>query len=280
MQVELTEERVFRIRPRIALEDAELRAWAKRVDAFGALSKVAGLLSRPRDEEFEIVYRERRLQPFWRCVVSSACAYERARDYAVKVVESVRSVVVGGETLAVVGGQITVKGVESCREEARREMFVDGLTKSPRPDLAACLQHEFTEIAPDALAAVTAEGLVVVPSQARASAIVRDAISGAIGKIDADRVTEELVRVEAIELYYRPVYAFRYRRNDKQAVVEVDGLTGDTRAGGATFEAYLGKALDPMFLLDVGAEAVNMVVPGANLAKMVLVKGIEARKKR
>jgi len=121
---------------------------------------------------------------------------------------------------------------------------------------------------------------VVVPPQARASAIVRDAISGAIGKIDADRVTEELVRVEAIELYYRPVYAFRYRRNDKQAVVEVDGLTGDTRAGGATFEAYLGKALDPMFLLDVGAEAVNMVVPGANLAKMVLVKGIEARKKR
>jgi hypothetical protein len=127
---------------------------------------------------------------------------------------------------------------------------------------------------------VTGEGVVIIPPEARASAVVRDVVAGAIGKIDADEVTEELVRVEAIELYYRPVYAFRYRRLDKEAVVEVDALTGETKTGGATFEAYLGKALDPIFLLDIGAEAVNMVIPGANLAKMVLVKGIEARRKR
>jgi hypothetical protein len=280
MQVELTEERVFRIRSRISQEEAEGRAWAKRVDAFGALSRVAGLLSKPKGEDYVVTYRERRLQPFWRCAVSSVCAYERNRDYAVKVADGVRMVTVGGEALPVAGGQILVKGVESCREEGRREVYYDGLTKLPRPELAACLQHECAEMAPDELAAVTGEGVVVVPPEARASTVVRDVVAGAIGKIDADRVTEELVRVEAIELYYRPVYAFRYRRQEKEAVVEVDGLTGEARTGGSTFEAFVGKALDPIFLLDVGAEAINMIIPGANIAKMVLVKGIEARRKR
>jgi len=280
MQVELTEERVFRIRSRISQEEAEGRAWAKRVDAFGALSRVAGLLSKPKDEDYVVVYRERRLQPFWRCAVSTVCAYERSRDYAVKVADGVRTVTVGGEALPVAGGQIIVRGVESCREEGRREVYYDGLTKQTRAELAACLQHDCAEMAPDELGAVTGEGVVVVPPEMRASSVVRDVVAGAIGKIDADRVTEELVRVEAIELYYRPVYAFRYRRQEKEAVVEVDGLTGEARTGGSTFEAFVGKALDPIFLLDVGAEAINMVIPGANIAKMVLIKGIEARRKR
>lgn len=279
MQVELTEERVYRIHPRISLGEAEIRAWAKRTDAFGAFSKMAGLLSKPKDDEFEIVYREQRLQPFWRCVATSICAYERTRTYAVKVVEPVQSVVIGGVTLRAAGGQIHVPGLESCREEGRREAYFDGLTKLTKPDLAAYLQHGFAEVSPDDLAAATAEGVVVVPPEARASSVVREMVAGAIGKIEADRVTEELVRVEAIELYYRPAYAFRFRRQEKEAVVEVDGVTGDAKAGGATFEALIGKAIDPIFLLDVGAEAVNMVVPGANLAKMFVVKGIQARRK-
>jgi hypothetical protein len=279
MQVELTEERIFRILPRISREEAEIRAWARRTDAFGAFSKVAGLLSKPKDDTFEIVYREQRLQPFWRCVATSICAYERKRTYTVKVAEPVQTVVIGGVTLTAVGGQVQVPGLESCREESRREAYFDGLTKQQRGDLSAYLQFGFGEVTLDDLAAATAEGVVVAPPEARASSVVREVVAGAIGKIEADRVTEELVRVEAIELYYRPAYAFRFRRQEKEAVVEVDGVTGEAKTGGATFEAFVGKALDPIFLLDVGAEAVNMVVPGANLAKMVLVKGIQARKK-
>ena len=45
MQVELTEERAFRIAPRLSQEEAEGRAWARRVDAFGALSKMAAPVS-------------------------------------------------------------------------------------------------------------------------------------------------------------------------------------------------------------------------------------------
>ena len=279
MQVELAEERVFRMTDRFTLEHAEGRAWSKRVEAFGTMARVTGMFSQPKDDEFEVIYRERRLQPFWRLTVSTVCAYERARDYPVKVAAEVREVTIGDQVLPVAAGQFTVRGLEICREETRRETLVEGLTKQVTPALSAYLQHDALEIDADGLAAATAEGFVVVPPEARASVIVRDVIATAIGKIDADRVLEETVRVEAIDLYYRPVHAFRYRRAGKEAVVEFDAVTGEVRVGGATFEAYLGKVLEPQFLLDVGAETLNMVIPGANIAKMMLVKGMEMRRK-
>lgn len=280
MQVELAEERVFRMTDRFTLEHAEGRAWSKRIEAFGAMARVTGLFAQPKDDEFEVVYRERRLQPFWRLTVSTATTYERDRDYEMKVLPEVRQVTIGEQVLPVVAGQFKVRGLESCKEETRRETLIDGLSKQVAPGLSAYLQHDAIEIDADALAAATAEGLVVVPPEAKASMVVRDVIAAAIGKIDADRVLEELVRVEAVDLYYRPVHAFRYRRAGKEAVVEFDAVTGEVRTGGATFEQHLGKVMDTQFLLDVGAETLNMVIPGANLAKLMIVKGMALREKR
>ncbi|CAN7147150.1 hypothetical protein LJR164_000055 [Phenylobacterium sp. LjRoot164] len=277
MQVELAEERIFRIADRFSLEHAEGRAWAKRLEAFGALARVTGLFSQPKDDDFAVIYRERRLQPFWRVAVSTATAYERRRSYAVAVGPEVRQVTLDGKAFDAVNGKFLLDGLESCREEARREVFVDGLSKQVTPGLAAYLQHDAVETDAETLAKATAEGMVVVPPQAKASMVVRDVVAAAIGKIDADTVTEELVRVEAVDLYYRPIHAFRYRRADKEAVVEFDAVTGEARVGGATFEEYLGKALEPRFLLDVGAETLNFVVPGANLAKLIIVKGMEMK---
>ena len=277
MQVELAEERIFRMTDRFSLEHAEGRAWSKRLEAFGALARVTGLFAQPKDDEFVVVYRERRLQPFWRVTVSTATAYERTRTYMVKVPPEVREVTIGDAVLPASSNQIQIVGLEACREETRRETFIDGLNKQTSPALASYLQHDAIETNADALAAATAEGMVIVPPEAKASMVVRDVIASAIGKIDADRVTEELVRVEAVDLYYRPVHAFRYRRGDKEAVVEFDAITGETKVGGATFEQYLGKALEPKFLLDVGAETLNFVIPGANLAKLMIVKGLELK---
>ena len=91
MQVELAEERIFRLADRFSLEHAEGRAWAKRLEAFGALARVAGLFNHPKEDDFAVVYRERRLQPFWRVAVSTATAYERRRSYAVPVAPEVPS---------------------------------------------------------------------------------------------------------------------------------------------------------------------------------------------
>ncbi|HYD44631.1 MAG TPA: hypothetical protein VEA79_05130, partial [Phenylobacterium sp.] len=120
MNVELAEERILILTDRFSMEHAEGRAWTKRIDAFGAMAMMGGLLSRPRDEEFETVYRERRLQPFWRIASRATYAYERRREYPITVGPEVQQVEVCGEVRPVAGGRFTVPGLESCHEERRR----------------------------------------------------------------------------------------------------------------------------------------------------------------
>jgi hypothetical protein len=64
MDVELAEERILVLADRFTLDHADGRAWSKRADAFGAVAKLGGLLNRTGSEDYECVYRERRLQPF------------------------------------------------------------------------------------------------------------------------------------------------------------------------------------------------------------------------
>jgi hypothetical protein len=275
VDVEIAEERIVVLTDRFNLDHAEGRAWAKRADAFGTVAKLGGLLSRAGSDDYECVYRERRLQPFWRLHCHAVAAYERSRTYTVPVAPEVRSVQVGGETKTVEHREFRVTGLEVCRDETEREFLFDGLTRQQNPALAAYLKFPATAVNAEMLDATAQAGTVVVPPQNKASALVREVVSSAIGKIEADRILEERVSVDVVDLVYRPVYAFRYRHVGKEAVIEFDGLTGDTRADGATFEQYLGKALDPRFLLDVGVEAVNIFVPGTQLARIVVQHGVK-----
>ena len=115
------------------------RAWAKRTDAFGAVAKLGGLLNRAGSDDYECVYRERRLQPFWRLHSRSVAEYERTRSYAVPVAPEVHSVAVAGETKAVEGGKFPLAGLEHCREETDHEALFDGLTRAENPALATYL---------------------------------------------------------------------------------------------------------------------------------------------
>jgi hypothetical protein len=275
MQVDIAEERILVFSDRVGAEAAEAKAWAKRIEAFGTLARMSGLLSRPKDEEFEVVYREKRLQPFWRIASRALSKYERARTYIIALAPEVKWVTIDGQARAIENHKTTVTGHESCEEESRRQVLVDGLTGAENLGLSAYLDFAAAETDVAHLAELAAQHTVVVPPQVKASVLVRDAVAKAIGKIDADRILEESVTLEAVELYYRPVYAFRYRRAGKEAVVEVDGLTGEASPTGTTFEQHLGKLLEPRFLLDISAEAANLFIPGATVAKIAIVKGLE-----
>jgi hypothetical protein len=280
MNVELAEERVLFHPDRFNMDHAEGRAWSQRMEAFGTLAKLSGFLNKPRDEDFELVYRERRYQPYWRIVASATYAYERSRTYDVPVAPEVKSVSIGGHDHAVATSRITLSGLETCREEIRVEQLFDGVSKALDPMLHAYLKFDAQPVAADEVATFAPEGVILVPPQAKASVLLRDVLAGVIKSIEADKVLEESVRVEMIDLYYRPVYAFRYRWQGKEAVIEFDALTGEARPGGATFEQYLGKVLEPKFLLDVGVETANIFFPGATLAKLVVQRGVEAMSAR
>jgi hypothetical protein len=280
MEVAIAEERILVFADRVGAEVAEAKAWGRRVEAFGTLARMSGLLARPKDDEFEVIYREKRLQPFWRIISRAVSKYERSRTYAINLAPEVKRVVIDGQDRMIDGHKTTVAGRESCEEESHRQVLVDGLSGAEVLGLAVYLDFAADEADAAQLATLAAQNTVIVPPQVKASGLVRDAVAKAIGKIDADQILEETVTLEAVDLYYRPVYAFRYRRAGKEAVVEVDGLTGEASVAGTTFEQHLGKIMEPKFLLDIGAEAANLFIPGATVAKIAIVKGLELHGRR
>jgi len=277
MDVELAEERILILPETLSIEQSEGRAWAKRIEAYGTMAKLAGFLSRPDDAEFEVIYRERRLQPFWHIGCTAHYAYERARDYRVPVGEHATEVV-EGIPRPVTAGTYTIGGLERCREQVEREAWFDGISGAPDPALAAYLKNPTTSGDAATLAAQTEGGVAVVPPQAKTSMLVRDILASAITRIEADSVTEERMVVHHVDLVYRPIHAFRYRWQGKEAVVEVDAVTGLARAGGSTFEHYVGKVLDAEFLLNAGVEMAGLFIPGARLAEIVISKSLQAGK--
>jgi len=279
MDIRLADERILLLPDTLTPEMAEAAAATRRIDAFGTFAKMAGLLSKPKSDEIELVYRERRLQPYWVLTCTRICAYERTRQHVLKLPPEVRQITVVGEVYDVQAQQTAIQVMESCREETRRDAVFDALSGDAAPDIPATARTASTQVSEDALSAL-ADSTVLVPPKAKAAVVVRDLLNSLSNKIDADRLIEEAVNFEAIDLYYRPVYAFRYRRQGKEAVVEVDGVTGEVRLGGATFEAYLGKVLEPRFLLEVGAETINLFVPGATLVKVLVAKGMDMRDRR
>lgn len=278
MDVELAEERMLILADRFNMDHAEGRAWTRRADAFGTMAKITGFLSRPKEEDYETVYRERRLQPFFHIGCTATMTYERAKEYRVAVEANVVSVEIDGKSHAATEAGFTLSGTERCHDEIARDAYYDAITGDSAPDAAQYLKGPATLADADALAGAVAQGAVVVPPQAKASMLVRDVLAGSIERIEADRVIEEKLSLHQIDLYYRPVYAFRYRWQGKEAVVEFDGVTGETRVGGNTFEQFMGRTIDAEFLINAGVEAAGILIPGVRLAEIVISKSIKASK--
>jgi len=279
MNVELAEERILLLPDVLGAELAEARAWSRRTDAFGAFARLGGLLQKPKDEDFQIVYRELRLQPFWRISAATTYVYERQREHRLKVGSEVKSVSVGGQSFASVDKEVTITVTECCKESSQKDWLYDAITRKGDLGLRSYLAISNEPVTAEDLNARARAGAVVVPPQAKASMLAREVISRSIRKIEADRIIEEKVHLEAIDLFYRPVYAVRYRWQQKEAVVEVNAVTGETQTGGSTFENYVGKLVDRDFLLDAGVEAANMFIPGVNLAKIIVAKGLKLNAK-
>ena len=147
------------------------------------------------------------------------------------------------------------------------EVFIDGITAKNITSLASYTNYSHTEVKGKIENSIAKNSLVVPPS-ARISAIMRDSLSKMIKGIQADVIHEEHVEVSIVELYYHPIYAYKFRWNSKakEGIIEVDGVTGEVRSGARVFSEYLGKVLDQDFLFDIGADAAGMMVPGGSIA--------------
>lgn len=268
MKINVATERILVLKDQISPEEAKQMAWDKKVNAFGAISQVTGFFSRPKDEEYELTYSEHRYAPFWHVVAKAKYVYDRNTSYQVSTGgEEVKSVTLHETDYPETSGHIHIPVTEHCIQEEVDEVYVDGLTTKPDPKLANYTNYSHTVVTGRVEKSIPKSSLVVPPS-ARVSAIMRDSLSKMIKGIQADKILEEHVEVATIELYYRPIYAFKYKwiPKDKEGILELDGVTGIVSSGSRVFTEYLGKALDQDFLFDIGADAAGMLVPGGSIA--------------
>lgn len=281
MEFTVADERALIFKDKVAPKDAETTAWGKKIDAFGMVNKFTSFLSRPKDEDFKLTYQEHRYQPFWHIVVHAHYSYDRnAHNHWPVSGPEVKTITVDSKNYTVTDQQIAVDTVEHCEQDQHEEVLMEGITGEKNPQIKEYLSFASQVIDGD-ISTFAPKEAIIVPPKARASVIVRESLSKAIKGIEADTIFEETIRVEHIDLYYRPVFAFQYRweSKGKDAIVEIDGLNGKVSYGNKTFKEYLGRALDKNFLFDIGADMAGTLIPGGSIAVKLAKKVMDAKKK-
>ncbi len=278
MEISLAKERAFHLVPKTTIEVARTRMDEKRTNLVAGM--VGSLISRPKPEEIKHVSSENRLEAFWSVSISARTVYDRNKSYSVAVGGSeVQRVTVLGQEIAVdaKSKSFALNGIEHCLDERRVSSTFDGIS-GQKNDFSKYLAFEKLEI-PEADKFLP-EGILVVPPQMRATAVVRQVMSEVVKPVQAQTILEERVDVEAIDLFFRPVYAFEYEwaSKNKRVVIEFDALTGDTRTDGKKLGDQIKSIWTRDLLFDLTADAIGMVVPGGSIA-VKLVKAVVDRKK-
>ncbi len=281
MEISLSDERAFQLTPQVPIDVARVRVDDKRTSLVAGT--VGALLTRPKAEDIQLLSTENRLEPFWLITIAARTRYDRNRSYTLTVSgPEVQSVTVlehqvNVDRQAKGGPSLTVAGVEHCLEEHRLTRFFDGIS-GDKTDCSKYLTFPALEI--DNLETFAPEGVLVVPPQARATAVVRQVMGEAVKPVQAQIIHEERADVENIDLYFRPVYAFEYAwpAKNKRVIVECDALTGEFHPGGKKLGDQIRGMLTRDLLFDVTADAVGMIVPGGSIA-IKLVKAVVDRGK-
>ena len=282
MEILIADQQIFLFSDQLTPQYAEVKAWEKKMVAFDTISKVGNFLSRPKDDDFELVYKEHRYQPFWHIKAYSRYEYDRNADYQFETHgPEVKSITFLTGQFEAVKNRIEVAVIEHCKQEEENEMYIDGISGRSQPDLANYLTFPPILVSGE-LKDMVDKDSILVPPQMRSSAIIRDMLSVLIKGIHADKIKEETINVPLVDLYYRPVYAFQYRwkSKGKEAIVEVDSLTGSVKNGNRIFREYLGKVMDQNFLFDVGADIAGLLLPGGSIAVKVVKKAIDISKSK
>lgn len=280
MDIYLAAERAFHLIPQISLEVARDRLEQKKTSL--VTGTLGALIARPKPEDIQIVSFESRLEAFWLINVFVRTVYERSHTYTISVSGAeVHHVTALGQDLPVTanpksGPSFSLNGVEHCVEERRQSFTFDGT--GTKLDLSKYQSFEKSEIAD--LGQFAPAGVLVVPPQAHATTVVRAVLAEVIKPVQAQVIHEERVNVEALDINFRPVYAFEYEwvTKGKRVILEFDGLTGEVHSGGKKQNDQIKGLVTRDLIFDVTADAVGLIVPGGSIA-VKLVKAVVDRKK-
>jgi hypothetical protein len=253
VQINLEEQQILELQATYSAEQVYGLALSKRVEAFGQMAR---LLQRPKPDDIEITTTQKRYEPFWFAAADAKYAYDRRHVYRVDVGREVRSVTLLGKDFEAADEDharfFELPVLDHCLEEERRELLVDALHGGEASELRKYLRFPSSRVE-DLAALQQGDAIVVVPT-VLGSFVVRQLIASLIKSIHADTVHEERIDVQAITLYYRPVYAVEYfwKAKDRRQVIEFDALTGDVRSDAALIKKATARPLETDALFDIG----------------------------
>lgn len=277
MDIELAPQRIFALKDQLSAEEVRVKAMDRRATAIS--SGIGGLLQRPKADDIALLASQRRVEPFWHVAGRARYVYERTREYTVPPSSpEVRAVEFGGTRYDIVdrkgsrGFKLEVR--EHCREDIQDELFVDALTGQTFAEGASIRGGPSDEV--DGPAALATDGTIVLAPEHRASFVVRQLLGRMLKPVQADLVLEEVLTLEASDLYYRPIWAFEFHwaPKDKSGVLEIDGLTGQVRQA-ASLTSHMTKLISRDALFDIGADTIGLLVPGGGLAVKVARAAID-----
>jgi hypothetical protein len=279
MDIHLGTTHIYALNPALDFATAQQQATDKRLSVVAG--GLGGLLSRPKPEEVDLTYWESRYEAFWHLVCTVRYIFERKKDFSVAVAgNEVRKVTLLGQEFEVaapapaqgaggflqqlgVGGaarSFTLPGVEYCVDENKQERFLDAGTGQVLPTGAEYVKKDKSEVVD--LSVLTSSDHIIVPPQQSASKIAKALLATMAKQIQADKILEDTVEINILDLYFRPVYAFEFtwKTKNKTGIAEFDAATGNMIAG----KVARGKADKPITkeeLFDINNDTVTSLVP-------------------
>lgn len=267
-------EKIFVFDQVYPLTAANEQANQKKLNAFGLLAKL-NPFKRPKDETVLLSKHVLRYEPFWHVATTRAVDYSRELTYPVEIGNAyANKVVINGKeySIAEQGSKRTInlQAVEFSHRKIKYEDHLDGLSRDLKKGALAnyinkykVQEHSVLEL-PEA----------IVP-QLRLPMLmqkIRQTLAAEV--INAHEFQDDLITIEKVHLYYRPVFAFEFAwtTEDKVGVIEVDGLTGEVIEDGQWFREKLQAITTREMLFEMGSELASVLVPGGGAAVKVIEK--------
>ena len=189
---------------------AQEQADRSRLAAFGTLARL-NPLNRPKAETVELVKSELRYEPFWQVQARREVDYLHDATYTVPVANPhARRLVVAGQEFPVLSPErkpsIELPVREACLHRIEVALFQDGMKREPRPGV---LQRYVERYKAVEQAQLDREGLLQpLLSSAAATQLALSRLSSEA--VDASQINEDVITIDRLYLYYRPVFAFEY----------------------------------------------------------------------
>lgn len=266
-------EKVFVFDQVYPLSAATEQANQKKLNAFGLLAKL-NPFKRPKEETVLLSKHVLRYEPFWHVVSARAVDYSRELTYPVEIGNvHANKVVINGQEYGITeqAGKrvISLQAVEYAHRKINYEDYVDGLSRELKK--GALLNYINKYKVQEHKVLELSEAIVPQLRLPMLMQKVEQTLSAEV--INAHEFQHDVVTVEKVHLYYRPVFAFEFvwTTEDKIGVIEVDGLTGEVIENGQWFKEKLQAITTREMLFEMGSELAGALVPGGGTA----VKAIE-----